>query len=496
MMLLILAAVLMAVPNATAAQDPAAANEGLAVAERTPRLIRALSGPSGTVVGSEFVFDETRNRFVYPQDSAVAVFFEWETEPGDQVLSAVWRQPDGRVAVVSPDVKLRTETPQLKSYWTFMLASHLTAGAWTLEVRINGQPAGSHVFELAGVAGPAVRLSLDDVFKRYLPSVVRVHRKVAAADHVDSTTGFVIRANAVATAFQSIDSADTIEVEFADGRRVAAEQVLSASRLGDWAVLAVDTATIVPIPVAESDSIEIGGRVAVFEWEHDGRIIVPIDVGATSRTSPYGGRIQFTSPVSAAAAGGPVIDEGGQVIGIVGGSQTPGFRGDLRMTSARPWLLPTSAATSFATPASEVVVPAGGPARPLDALRSDRLLTAPMAPMAELLLAGATKTLPKDPGDRFITDAREFSSSSDTPITVYAYWVKTGSRERGDLSVAIHDVQNRLVIATEPIRMRLRDRDQRSSFTVSPKGMPPGYYRVDLLWDGTSAWRTYVRVVD
>jgi hypothetical protein len=30
-----------------------------------PRLLRSLSGPSGKTVGSEFVLDETRSRFVF-----------------------------------------------------------------------------------------------------------------------------------------------------------------------------------------------------------------------------------------------------------------------------------------------------------------------------------------------------------------------------------------------------------------------------------------------
>ena len=98
---------------------------------QAPRLVRSLSGPSGRVVGAQFVFDETRNRFVYPQDQSLTVFFEWEAPPGNHVLSASWKQPDGRVVSVSPDVKIETTTTNLTAYWIFTIAATLPSGTWT-----------------------------------------------------------------------------------------------------------------------------------------------------------------------------------------------------------------------------------------------------------------------------------------------------------------------------------------------------------------------------
>src|SRR6185437_8728347 len=117
------------------------------------RLVRSLSGPSGKVVGSDFVLDESRSRFVYPQDRSLTVYFEWEWAPGDHVLVASWRRPDGRVASVSPDVKIQSTSTRLTAYWVFEVVPTLPSGTWTVEVRIDGQPAGSHAFELAGLEG-------------------------------------------------------------------------------------------------------------------------------------------------------------------------------------------------------------------------------------------------------------------------------------------------------------------------------------------------------
>src|SRR5271170_470126 len=85
------------------------------------KLIRSLSGPSGKTVGADFVLDETRNRFVFPNDNSLVVYFQWEATPGDHVLTGIWKQPDGRVASISPDVKIQTTTIALSCYWIFSL---------------------------------------------------------------------------------------------------------------------------------------------------------------------------------------------------------------------------------------------------------------------------------------------------------------------------------------------------------------------------------------
>jgi len=47
----------------------------LAPLTQGPRLVPSLSGPSGKVVGRDFVLDEVRSRFVYPQDRSATIYF-------------------------------------------------------------------------------------------------------------------------------------------------------------------------------------------------------------------------------------------------------------------------------------------------------------------------------------------------------------------------------------------------------------------------------------
>jgi hypothetical protein len=105
------------------------------------RLVRSVSGPSGKVSGSTLAFDEVRSRFVHPQDKSLMVYCEWEAAPGAYALSALWKGPDGGVSTISPDVKIETATRTLTCYWTFTLDPEMPPGVWTVEVRLNGQPA-------------------------------------------------------------------------------------------------------------------------------------------------------------------------------------------------------------------------------------------------------------------------------------------------------------------------------------------------------------------
>jgi len=108
------------------------------------RFLKSQSGPSGRIIENRFIFDEVRNRFVYPQDKTLTVYFEWEAPPGNHALSAFWKDPTGRTSSISPDIKMETKTTDLNVYWIFEVNPSDRSGIWTVDIRIDGEPAGSH----------------------------------------------------------------------------------------------------------------------------------------------------------------------------------------------------------------------------------------------------------------------------------------------------------------------------------------------------------------
>lgn len=469
--------------------------QGYAARSQAPKLVRAVSGPSGTLKGSEFVLDETRNRFVFPQDRAITVYFEWEHVPGDHVLTATWRQPDGRVASISPDVKMSTTSKELKCYWVLTLAQWSPSGVWTMEVRVDGQPAGSHAFELVGTEAAPARFTLDQVSKTYGGSVVSVHKIDANGRQTDSSSGFILAANTIATSFQSIDSAASVQIEFPDGAKVAARGALAVSRQNDWAVLAAETGNRAPIP-ASTEPVPIGSQLAAFNVDAGTRLLVPVTVAGIGATAPYGPRIRFGPDVTTGAIGGPLIDENGKLVGIVGGSLTPGIRVGERILTTSPWLWRTRSIGTSAIPIA--ALPASIPASPrsLVELSTSGILTPPIAPIPELSLAGTTTEVPKDPFNRIIQDRTEFSIRDGKDAVVYTFWRKVDKVSKGELSATLSSVANEVRGNMPARKLSLSTTETRVVFGWPVTKMTPGYYRIDMLWDGSVVWRTYIHIIE
>ena len=324
------------------------------------KLLRSVSGPSGKTVGANFVLDEVRNRFVYPNDKSFVIYFEWEAPLGDHILTAVWKQPDGRVASISPDVKMQTNTSQLKAYWGFTLYPRMDNGVWTMEVRVDGQPAGAHPFEVVGlpVATPPPSVpkqtTLDDIYKTLGPSAVWIRKLDGTGRRTDLATGFVLEQSVIATSFQAIDSAARVEIEFADGRKGETDEVLGSSRNADWALLKIDTHSLAPIHRGDPNAVAVGKTLAAFNVDGGTRVFGTVNIVGQGVVSGFGRRIQISPALSTEAAGGPLIDTMGSAVGILGGSLNPGSRIARNATSISPGLWALLAVENGATAMSEL----------------------------------------------------------------------------------------------------------------------------------------------
>jgi hypothetical protein len=59
---------------------------------------------------------------------------------------------------------------------------------------------------------------------------------------------------------------------------------------------------------------------------------------------------------------------------------------------------------------------------------------------------------------------------------------------------SIYDARNGVRATVPPKKITLRGESKRFSFAFSPSPLRPGIYRIDLLWDGRPAWRTFIRI--
>jgi len=463
------------------------------------RLIRSLSGPSGRTEGSNFVLTETRNRFVYPQDKSFVVYFEWDAQPGEHVLTAIWKQPDGRIASMSPDVTIDSKNRELKCYWTYIVAGGMPDGVWTVEIRIDGRPAGSHAFELVGAEQKQAAVApkepapptLEEIYRKTTRSLVWVHKVDESGRRSDTASGFVIAKNRVATAFQAIDSATKFQVEFPGGRTVEGDEVLALSRLGDWAVLKTETGDTPPLETGDPAAIAIGQRLIACNVESGGRTIGGVDIGGRRPLAGYGERIQYSPDLTAEAVGGPLLDSFGRVVGIVGGSLVPGARAGSRNMELSPALWTFNHQSAVPVSVLPTQLPETG--QRLAELEAQGKLTAPVHAMEELVFGGTTLNLPKASGKGLPASVSEFSRKA-AQVWVYSLWQQKGKRSKGVISAKIYDAQNRLRGDIQPRKISLSGAPIRNSFGFAPGPLDPGVYRIDVCWDGQAVWRTFIRI--
>jgi hypothetical protein len=93
---------------------------GLAEPNAPARLIKSTSGTSGSVQGSRYVIADPRASFVAGSDRQIVVLFEWETTPGRNRCEASWRDPSGKVVLISP-ADFDARGTRFSAYWSLAL---------------------------------------------------------------------------------------------------------------------------------------------------------------------------------------------------------------------------------------------------------------------------------------------------------------------------------------------------------------------------------------
>jgi len=132
-----------------------------------------------------------------------------------------------------------------------------------------------------------------------------------------------------------VDQVDEIEVQLSDGRTEKARLVGSDEQV-DLAVLKIDNPGVKPLKLADSDSVQAGDFVLAignpFGFEETVTDGIVSSKGRPNRADVFGELIQTNAAINPGNSGGPLVNLGGEVIGIntaiisrSGGSQGIGF---------------------------------------------------------------------------------------------------------------------------------------------------------------------------
>ncbi len=187
--------------------------------------------------------------------------------------------------------------------------------------------------------------SVHDLVVEAEPSIVAIHTEVTQTDFFGrqvtgqaAGTGFVLTADGyLVTNNHVIEQASDITVDLADGSHKTAKLV-AADPDADLAVLKIDASGLRPLPLGDSDALQVGDQVVAIGNALDlgaEPTVTSGIVSATNRTlvEPNGVHlahlIQTDTAINPGNSGGPLLDASGSVVGIntaiAGQSQNIGF---------------------------------------------------------------------------------------------------------------------------------------------------------------------------
>ncbi len=421
-------------------------------------------------------------------------------------MSGIWKDPSDKFVQIS-DIQLDAKQNEFAAYWTFSVVADMVPGVWELQVRIDGNPAGSHVFNLKlppiakvappGPVAPAQRPvpTLDEVFKQS-GSLVWVDKVDVPGRRVDRATGFVSATNQITTAFQAIDGALDLEVEFPGGRRAKVSAIAAWNRLQDWAVLIVETGQAPPLPRSESVDTPIDERFLVFNVENNARTIGGVDFTGRDRSTAFGERLLLNPSPARAAVGGPLMNKYGEVAGIVGGSQTPGSRITEQALALTPALYNKLQGMISGTPIHGIPEQIAPRNDTLEGLLAQGALTPPLSPHPNVKFAAtAGKVTKRDPVFS-LTDTTDFSRK-DAMVTVYALLEEVEKAKNAMISAVVFDAQNRARVSVPPMKAKWAGRTPvRWAAAFSPAMLEPAIYRVDIRIGEQTVWRSFIEIRD
>lgn len=466
-------------PAQDAAQEPAV------------RLIRSTSGTKGRQEGTRYVVDDPRATFSASVDRQVVVYFEWEGQPGLRHCEGRWKDPTGKVVLVAP-VDYPAKARRFGIYWTLALPESVTPGLWALEATVDGEPAGTHTFEIRQSAvAAAQRLPTPaELYARAVAASTTVERVGASGEFLGSAPATAVGSDQLVVPFTALEHVASLRT-VVDGHRLETQQLDNWDRRADWALVHFPAHGLTPLPPAEPGSAKVGDRCFVLDSLEDGsRVIGEVSIVGEDRGA--GRRLRINT---GAAAGSPVLDEHGRWIGVIsaGSEASLGPVGIALLADRQPW----QSRGSVVMPLELVQqAPARRPASLPELIAAGEFPRA-LSDGRKHVISGVFAAYVERRGAVPFPREQKFTFSlREGQASVFVQWNPKEKRDaQGHFEV--YDADNKPVSRSPASKLKLRPGELFFSTWVLPLArLMPDVYRVDCLLDGAPVWRGYLRVTE
>jgi hypothetical protein len=464
-------------------------------------MVRSVAGTKGETRGGSYVILDPRTTFYVPDDRQVIVYFEWEAAKGTHHCEGTVKGPSGQLAVMSSFDYPATQA-KFGGFWTMPLLENSSPGLWTFESRVDGESAGALSFEIVSAKRPAGTAKEEapptpaEIYSHAVAATALIERLDEKGQPLGAGSGFVTRDGSLVTAFRVIDGAHILRIQFADGTRSQADSVAGWNRRQDWAILRVDVGKHAALQTADSKSWSIGDHCYWLDTKTDGgRVIADGQIVGKESHAGWGERISMSNVFNTAATGGPLLNERGEVLGMLGGALPDTLVPQvLRDPSAYGAGGATFAVTASAIPIGLVVPPSALTPASLQTLWANGQFTPYVTASRNVTFGMLTQGKPAKGRAPFIKEMKNDFTRQDDSATVYVALQSTDTL-KSTVQMRMYDADNRVVSSGEPIKIILRRGETQDRYWSFSLGLlNTGVYRADVLLGESVAWRTYFRV--
>jgi S1-C subfamily serine protease len=474
---------------------------GVQAAGPKVRMVRSVAGTKGETRGGSYVILDPRTTFYVPDDRQVIVYFEWEAPKGTHRCEGTVKGPNGQLAVMSGFEYQATQT-KFGGFWTMPLLENSSPGLWTFESRVDGEFAGELRFEIVSAKRPA-----DATKEETLPTPAEIYSHTVAAtaliekldekgQPIGAGSGFLTGAGSVITAFRVIDGAHTLRIQFADGTRIQTESVAGWNRRQDWVILKVDAGKNGILRMADSKSWSIGDHCYWLDTKTGGgRVIADGQVVGKESREGWGERISISNVASSPATGGALLNERGEVLGLLGGSMPENLIPQVvRDSSSDGAGGGTYTITGTAIPIGLVTLSGKSEPTSLQTLWASGQFIPQVTAARNISFGMITLGKPTKGKAPFLKELKYDFTHQDNSVTVYVAF-QSSDTLKTTVQMQMYDVDNHAVSRGEPVKVTLRRGEMQDRYwSFSATTLIPGIYRTDVLLGDGVAWRAYFRV--
>jgi hypothetical protein len=328
-------------------------------------------------------------------------------------------------------------------------------------------------------------LTSAEIYAKAVAARVLVEKLDSKGQPFVASSGFFVDDGVVLTAFRAIDGAHGLGIRLANGTHFPLDSVLAWNRRQDWALLKIDGGKSALLPKANGTPLNIGDHCYWLDVKAGGGALISEgQIVGKEEHADWGERISISGPFNSTATGGPLLDEHGAVLGLLGG-ELPEIQ---RRTGGETFTL-----TGTAVPIHLVRSASNPVLTPLQTLWATNQFTMPVTALRDVSYGMITQgKSQKSKGLRPKELKVDFTRSDEFASVVIAFQGIESLKNTAQLQV--YDMDNRALNHSDPIKINLRSGEIQERVWTFPLSMQPGLYRADVTVGEEVAWRQYFRV--